>query len=302
MRRLALVFGGIIAVAALASGCTGFKSFSSAARGGDTVSLTLGWNPELTRDQLTVTVSPNGGAPVVYPPGDPAVRALVNLYPDPLSRLIVERESGSFSDDGYFYSVLMENEVTGPDKDFSQKLLILDLPTQDGVGNPIQPGPAEISFASTGGETLLPVTVDILPGTGERHLFRVQEGLTPTLADQIDLAERAPHYAVSFSGATLPHAIQVDLTREPGVGTPYVVSPRGTDLMSVMWNDVDGSTLRVILLPVNQALSDFVNFKFFVAGGVQNLQAPVGSVKAFDIDGNELDGPDAVSATIVSSL
>lgn len=269
-------------------GCTGFNSFSTAARSGDTVSLALGWNPELTKEQLTVTISPSSGGPVVYLPGDPAVRALVNLYPDPLSRLIVERETGTPADDGWLFSVLMENTVTGADKDFSQKLLIIDLPPG------LIAGPATVSFASTGGEVISPLTIEILPGTGARHEFQVQEGLQPTLGEQVDLAERAPHYTVSFVGAEVPYAIQVDLTHDPdesagGVGKPYVVSARGNDIKSASWTD-DGSKLRVILMPTGSAIADLVNFKFHVAGGLQNLQLAPGGLKAFDINGGEVFG------------
>jgi len=269
-------------------GCTGFNSFSTAARPGDTVSLTLGWNPELTKDQLTVTITPSSGSPITYIPGDPAIRALVNLYPDPLSRLIVERETGGPADDGWFFGVLMENTVTGADKDFSQKLLIMDLPPG------MISGPATVSFASTGGEVIPPLTVEILPGSGARHEFRVQEGLQPMLGEQVDLAERAPHYAVSFSGTELPYAIQVDLTHDPdestgGTGKPYIVSSRGNDIKSASWAD-DGSKLRVILMPTGAAIADLVNFKFYVAGGLQNLQLAPSGLKAYDINGGEVFG------------
>ena len=278
-------------------GCTGFESFSTAARSGDTVALTLGWNPELTKDQLTVTITPSSGGPVVYLPGDSAIRALVNLYPDPLSRLIIEREAGTPTDDGWLFGVLMENTVTGADKDFSQKVLIMDLPPG------ILAGPATVSFASTGGEVISPLTVEILPGTGARHEFQVQEGLQPMLGEQVDLAERAPHYTISFSGTEVPHAIQIDLTHDPdqssgGSGKPYVVGSRGSDVKSAIWSD-DGSNLKVILLPTGTAITDFVNFKFYVAGGIENLQQVLGGVKAFDSFGNEVTG---VSATVVPHL
>jgi len=218
------------------------------------------------------------------------------MYPDPLSRLIIERETGTFADDGYLFSVFMENTVTGPDKDFSQKVLMMDLPTNIGDG------PATVSFSSTGGETLLSQTVEILPGDPvSRNEFQVQEGLTPMLGEQLDLGERVPHYKVSFTGSPVPHAIQIDLKHDPdqslgGTGNPYVVSPRGTDIKSALWHD-DGNNLRVILMPTGAPITDIVNFKFYVAGGLQNLDIddPLLSVSAYDIDGGTIED---ISASI----
>ncbi len=278
-----------IIVGFLVTGCTGLQTFTTAARPGDTIALTMGWNQELSRDDLTVTITPAIGDPVTYLPGNPAVRALINLHPDPISRLIVERETGDFSDNGYFYSVLMENTVTGPDKDFFQKVLLMDLPS--GIAS----GTAAVSFSSSGGESLPSQYVEILSGTGTRNNFQIQEGLSPTLGQQLVLAERASHYTVSFSGTVVPHAIQVDLTHDAdeslgGTGVPYVVSTRGADKKGAYWSD-DGSSMRVILIPNNSALGDLVNFKFYIAGGLQNLQ--VASVSAYDIDGNPVSGVNA---------
>ena len=293
MNRNMTVLCVVILTQMLVSGCTSFSSFSAAGQPGETIALALGWNQNLSRDELTVTITPATGSPVVYLPGDPAVRALINLYPDPLSRLVIERETGTFADDGYFFSVLMENFVTGQDKDISQKILMMDLPTE------IIDGPATVSFSSTGGETLPPQNVTVLPGGPvARHEFQVQEGLQPMLGEQIDLGERVPHYIVTFSGSPVPYAIQIDLTHDADQGSPYVVSPRGTDIKSASWSD-DGSNLRVILMPTGAPLTDMVNFKFYIAGGLQNLQLadPLLSVSAFDSSGTSI--PD-ISASINS--
>lgn len=289
----------VIAMILFGQGCTGVQTFPLAARAGDTISLAVGWNKKLSRDQLTITITPSSGIPVVYAPGDPAVHALVNLYPDPLSRLIVERETGTSSDAGFFYGSLMENEITHNNKDFSQKLLIMDLPSF------LAEGPAIISFSSTGGETIQPITIEVLPGVGSPHNFQIQESYTPFLIGQINLAERAPHMAVAFSGPVIPYAIHAHLTHDPdaqngGVGTPYVVTPRGNDIKSTYWSD-DGSNLQVIVMPSNSTkpMSNFVNFKFAVAGGLQNLQIAPGGIKAYDVNGNEITG---VTATIKPAL
>lgn len=286
----------LLILAMFSSGCTTFQGFPVAARGGDTITLPIGWHPSLSRSQLTVTVTPSSGAPVVYPPGDPNVKSLVNLYPDPLSRIIIEREAGDPLQEGWLYGLFVEQQVTNLDKDFSQKLLMMDLP--QGIAT----GTATISFSSTGGETILPVAVDILPGVGVPHDFQIQEGLQNAFVGQLDLAERAPHYAVEFSGVTVPYAIEIKLSHDPdaangGVGIPYVVSTRGSDLKSVIWNDT-GTEMHVILMPASKALTEFVNFRFYVAGGLQNVQINPADVKAFDINGTDVLN---VSATITPS-
>lgn len=266
-------------------GCTGVQTFGGAARSGDTVSLALGRSPELNKEEVGITIVASGGGVTQIPAGDAAIRAFINLYPDPMSRLIVERETGSFADDGYFYSVLMENTVTGADKDFFQTVLILDLPAG------LSSGPADIILTDTGGQAIASTTIEVLPGSGSSHLFQIQEGLMPNLGDQLVLAERAPHYAVEFSGTVIPYAVQIELTHDPdqslgGTGNPYIVNSRG-DVKSVNWS-ADGNSLRVIMISANNALTDNVNFNFFVVGGVQNLQLDAANVKAYDINGDEI--------------
>ena len=77
------------------SGCSGKQTFSTAVRAGDTVSHTVGMQTGVSRDNLTITFTPTtGGASISYLPGDSAIRAVVNLYPDPVSRIIVGGETG----------------------------------------------------------------------------------------------------------------------------------------------------------------------------------------------------------------
>jgi hypothetical protein len=72
-----------------------------------------------------------------------------------------------------------------------------------------------------------------------------------------------------------------------GTGVAYVINPRG-DIKNVTWSDT-GSNLRVILTPAKDAvLSNMLNYKFYVAGGVKNLS--VLNIKAVDIDGNPVSG------------
>ena len=121
--------------------------------------------------------------------------------------------------------------------------------------------------------------------------------LSRTLAQLCSLA-RASYYLVIFAGSTLPHAIQLDLSYDPGaglggVGKPYSVNPI-SGMKNISWTD-DGNSMRVILMPSEDNLvSEFSDFRFYVAGGIQNLVSG-GPVEAFDINGNPVAG---VSVTV----
>jgi len=71
------------------SACTGVKTFTTAARPGETVALAIGRQTDLKRANVTVTITPATGPAVVYPPLDTRVRSILNLYPDPVSKAIV---------------------------------------------------------------------------------------------------------------------------------------------------------------------------------------------------------------------
>ena len=112
--------------------------------------------------------------------------------------------------------------------------------------------------------------------------------------------ERVPHYEGSFSGASVPYAIQLDLIHDPdeahsGAGTPYVVNPIG-HIKNLSWSTVgiNGTDLRVIFIPAQHGcITDMNDFSFYVAGGITGL-AVNGSVQAFNINGGPVTGVNAV--------
>jgi len=270
----------IIYVAAIC-GCASRDSFTTAARAGDTISLPIGWHPQVRREDLTITLTPQTGSQVVYAPGDPAVLAVANLSPDPLSKLTVQRETrGIYEDPIAFDAWLLEGAVTMGDKEYSEKFVLLDLPQT------IAEGSLDIAIQSTTGDTINPLKVEILPGQGAPNTFGNWNGWSLDTA-HLRYMERAPYYEVDFTGSTIPYAIQVELMHDPdessgGVGVPYVVNQRG-DIKSVIWSD-DGTRLRVVVTPTGMAaLSDIKHFKFYVAGGLSGLQ--VSTVSAYDIEG-----------------
>ena len=84
-------------------GCAGTQTFNHLARSNDTVTVAAGWMQTFTRDNLKVTITDNNGTgtETIYGPANAGVengydkiRAVINMYPDPLSNIFVSRETG----------------------------------------------------------------------------------------------------------------------------------------------------------------------------------------------------------------
>jgi len=260
-------------------GCAGLETFPTAAKAGDTISLAAGWKQTFSPDELTVTFSPSVGDPVTYLPGDPAVRASINWYPDPVSNLTVGHAlnvSGYSGGDSYGDVI---TAITDGDRDWWQTIVMLDLPPTLPVGT------TQITIDSVGGESYGPIPVEIIDGSGSANAFNA-EGLGPVNEMQLTSLGRARHYVVSFSGTTIPYAMEVSLSH---IGSEiHVVNPRG-DIKSLQWKD-DGTMLKVILAPSGSSiLRDLKDFKFYVAGdSVSDLI--VTDIQAFDRDGYSVTG------------
>ncbi len=273
-------------------GCTGTQSFTLAGRPGDTLAVAAGWHQELDKDSISITITdPQTGVTEAVVP-----RAVINAYPDPLSRLIVEENTdvAGGTESGAFWGPQIRDNITGGDWDYSQKVVFFDLPAtiSDGVATLQISGP---------GVTADPMDVTILPlaaGSGSSHPFDIQDTLTGStlgvsLGGRLGLVERAPHHAVTFSDSAsgpIPYAIEVTLNHSDsffigGTGVPYVTGPR-IDRKHISWSD-DGTQLKVILMPTQLSpilsVSDLRDYKFYVAGGLQNLV--LGTVSAFDENG-----------------
>lgn len=283
MHTKSLNFVFVILVASL-GGCAGAQTFHESARAGDTVAVAAGWKHYFTRDNITVTITPSTGSPIVYLPNHPSVRATVNLYPDPLSSLLVSAETKQdLTPSAQTYASLVSGNFTQGDKDWWQTTVFIDLPAS------LPAGSATIRITNPQGETASS-DVGIVAGVGQPTTFEATTGALNVY--QLASMERVEHYTIHFSGATIPYAIQLDLSHNPdvdhgGSGRVYVVNPRG-DIKNAAWKD-DGSNTRVILTPATGALLDTIkDYKFYVAGGITNLQ--IVNVKALDINGNPITG------------
>jgi len=264
-------------------GCGGTRTFHELARAGDTVALAAGWK-KFTKDNITVTITSATGDSIVYYPGDPAIRAVLNLYPDPVSSLVVSELTGQdLTPNARTYAYMVNEVFTGYDRDWYQSSVFIDLPVSLSVG------PATIDIVSSQGETASS-TLDIVDGAGQPNSFSaVLNGpLTPY---QLAVLGRVEHFVVSFSGDSVPQALQLELTHDPdaslgGQGVAHVTNPRG-DLKNVAWSD-DGTNLRVVLTPAKLTGIETLNdCKFYVAGGIANLALV--SLQAVDADGNPID-------------
>ena len=290
----------LIAAALGVFGCAGTAPLNTAYRAGDTVVLGAGWRQTFDRSNLTVTITGSDGSTTVYQPGDPAIRAIIDLYPDPLSYLVVGTRTGLNANYNYgsTYGSQINYNFTNNDPDWWQTSVFVDLPTS------LPTGTAYITLKSASGEKYGPTPVQIVAGQGSPSTFSAQLNGSMSPA-QLQSLERAPKYTVTFSGGSaLPNALQVDLTHDPsssagGTGIPFVVNPRG-EMKNISWTD-DGTHLRVIILTSGDGtskdpyLTDYQwnYFKFYVTGGITNLQ--VTSVKAYDSAGNSLSGVTATA-------
>lgn len=282
-------------MAVLLAGCAGQQAFTTSARPGETVMLPVGWKQDLTRNNLSVTITPQTGAPVTYGPGDSRIRSVMNAYPDPVSKLVVtDRANISYpnsglSADGESYNVLAPNvtdlvgNATSNSNEWSNTLVLLDLPAT------LAPGEASIALSSGTTPVGNPLSIEILPDqAGERNMFAMQN--YAGVGALVRSVERAPHFVVTLNepSGTVPHSVQMDFTRALGTqGEPWVTHGRG-DIMNLLWSD-NGSTLRVLLTPTKGMTVDRLSdFKFYVTGSVTGLT--LNSIKAYDASGNLLSG------------
>ncbi|MCA1804323.1 MAG: hypothetical protein LC646_03000, partial [Xanthomonadaceae bacterium] len=237
---------------------------------------------------LTVTITDAMGNQTVLAPGNPAVRAVVNFYPDPVSNVVVSREAGldTSAYAGNYASQIMNN-YTGGDKDWWQTVVFVDLPLGmfEGDATVLLNTPQESATS----------VVTIVPGTGSPNPFSAYFpwGTSFNMTEpQLQSLSRASHYEVSFTGGVVPAGIQLQLSHDPdidqgGSGRAVVINPVGV-VKNVHWVD-NGTTITVMLLPASGGtFIDMRDFKFYVAGGVGNLA--ISSVQAYDLNGNSVTG------------
>lgn len=274
--------------------CGGNKTFHEYARAGDTIAVPVGMQPTFNKDNITVTITPSIGAPIVLSASDPAIRGIINFYPDPVSNMIISQEiTEDTSPFAQAYAQQILNSANN-DKDYYQTTVFIDLPSPAslpiGLTNIEVSGPTGVTHSAT---------LEIIEGTGTPNTFEANiggVGIIPLNDDMLDSLSRSTHTEVSFDAVTLPHAIEVNFTHDPdksvgGIGEAFVVNPLGYR-KNISWSD-DGTNLKIIMMESKPGLIvDIKDYKFYVAGTTTNLQLQ--SVDSFDINGNSITGTSAL--------
>ena len=281
----------ILLMTTLTFACSGDKTFNDYARAGDTIAVAAGWKQNFNKENITITITPSIGSIITILPGDPAIRASLNFYADPLSSAIVSRETGlDLSTYARLYEGVITANYTKDDKDWYESTVFIDLPPT------LPTGTTQIEVTNSQGASVIAM-VEIIDGVGSPSTLTAQNNtnLTPAMLDALT---RVEHYTVDVTGTTLPYAVELTLMHDPdqssgGTGVPYAINPLGYK-KNLIWND-DGVTMKVILTPANttRLMDHFNDYKFYVAGNVQNLV--VSSVNAYDLNGNVVAGVSSTS-------
>lgn len=283
----------VLLLAYLTVGCAGVNTFNQYAKSGETVAIAVGHQPNWSRDSISVWVRPLGGDWTQYPADDPRIRAVVNFYADPLSSIVLSnRTSQQITQSSLTYAGQLTNNFTAGSRDWFQTTVFFDLPDTMALGA------AEILVEEVADpNNFKNATVEIVGAGGIPHEFQA-ELLGSLDRGYLGSLERASHYVVNLSGTgAIPHAVQLEFTHDPdvdnaGSGRAYVVEPI-SGVKNISWTD-DGTNLRVVIIPADgKTLSNFKDFKFYIAGGILNV-AP-SSTQAFDISGAPVTGVTAVT-------
>lgn len=275
--------------------CGGINSFHEYARAGDTVAVPVGMQPDFSKDNITVTITPSSGPDIVLPATDPTIRAIINLYPDPVSNMLVSRGIGS--DTSPFAGTYADSLVvsSNSDKDWYQTTVFLDLPSS------LPTGLTQVEINNGLGDTHS-ITLEIIAGTGTANTFNSNFNgglvLNPNILDSL---ARANHNIINIDTVSeIPHAVELTLSHDAddtvgGTGRAFAINPLGY-LKNLSWND-DGNSMKIILMQSKDGIIDHMNdYKFYVSGTATNLQ--IESVQGYDINGDVLAG---VTSTLTTS-
>ncbi len=282
----------ILSLTLTVASCSGLQSFNEYARAGDTIAVAAGMKPDFSKNNISVTITPSSGPDILLTQGDPAIRAVINLYPDPVSSLIVSRETNQNLTP---YALTYANTTTTMaqgDIDWFQTTVFIDLPADLPIGT------TNIEISNTQGITTYS-TVEVIDGTGTPSVFNAEIAgpLTPVMLESL---ARVSHYVVSFNATTLPYAIEINLSHDPeaangGTGKAVAINPTGYK-KNLTWSD-DGYNMKVILLPAEDLMiNSEKDFKFYVAGEITGLN--IIDIKGYSIDGIPVQG---VTAGITQS-
>jgi len=274
----------VITLSLIIASCGGRQTFNEYARAGDTIAIAAGMKPDFSKNNISAIITPSSGPNIVLPARDPAIRAVINLYPDPASSLIVSRETNQNITPYALTYADFTNDMADGDKDWFQTTIFIDLPID------LPPGTTNIEISNTQGLTASSI-VEIIDGSGTPSIFNA-DLVGPLKRAMLDSLARVSHYVVSFDATTLPYAIEINLSHDPdaangGTGKALAINPTGYK-KNLTWTD-DGYNMKVILLPAQDLMiNSKKDFKFYVAGEITGLN--IIDIKGYSIDGIPVSG------------
>jgi hypothetical protein len=137
-------------------GCIAYSPIPTAARAGDTITVAVGSPDGMTKNNVSVNFQPDAGGPPVDLTNN--VAAIFKLYPDPSSPLI----AGNWGN----VSTIYDNSGHVP----WLTVVAIDLPPEMPVGTgKINVNTTAVYPTNSASVNLIPITFEILPGTGSPH-------------------------------------------------------------------------------------------------------------------------------------
>lgn len=289
-------------------GCIAYSPIPTAGRAGDTIMLAVGSADGMTTANTTVNYQPDaGGTPIDLTAN---VASILKLYPDPASPLVAGGQTQSvFSGSGHVPWLTV---------------MVVDLPSAMPVGTgKININTTAAYPTNSASVNIIPITFEILPGTGSPHNRWYNIGYSGPAWIGGDVKAAQPAHSVMVrskypSSATWPDgygAIQLKLRFVDGAppskgfhfvaddNTPYTESRRNVSY------SVSGDQLLVMYTSAYGWLSYFEPRFSIIPIPVRAISSPppgtmptappiLLSVEYYDVDGNPVSGPPIADYTI----
>jgi len=278
-KNISLIFA-ILIIPIFLSACGGLRTFHEYARAGDTVAVAAGMKPDFNKDNITVTITPSSGSTIVLAADDPAIRGIINLYPDPISSMKISKELGTnLTTNAISYA---DTTLTSAnyDNDWYQTSVFLDLPDN------LPLGLTQIDITNELG-TFHSATLDIVEGVGEPNAFSTDLFDVNVDSNMFDSLARTDHATIFLQSEIIPAAVELLFTHDPdisvgGSGQAFIVNPLG-HRKNLRWSD-DGTNLKILMIESKPGIIDNINdYKFYITGTATNLQFV--SLQGFDNNG-----------------
>ncbi|MFK5948128.1 MAG: hypothetical protein QM500_05090 [Methylococcales bacterium] len=284
MKTCAPVYYVVFVFTLILSGCAGTHSFPNRVLAGGTVEIGAGYKHDFRHDNVTVRFIPEVGPDIVYNPGNPAIRSILNLYPDPLSSIVISQQTGADITSGSrTYGDMINNIYTGKDNDWWQSTVFMDVPAS------LPTGITTVEISNPAGD-IATSQVEIIGNGGVPDDYKTEFGIVLNRT-YFSALERVDHFIVTINSATVPSAIELELAATDFAG--YVTQGRG-EAVSLNWSETGGAYKIIMTSTTSGSTKKVQDFKLYIAvtGGLASTADLnlVGAVQAFDENGNAIIG------------